>query len=169
MATTTSPFFPYCRRIRHESVRTDRQLSDDVRRPPARATTTTTTMMMMMMISIVIRGFPDRAARYIVSDETISFIEAYVDDSSYCNHHTSPPPRARGERRVDGDGAMLLSSHPERDCDLRAEVSRRTGFFVHAMVFVCFWHAPNCVCSKPLVAIYSLLLSKMLCQLLYGR
>ena len=92
MATTTSPFFPYCRRIRHESVRTDRQLSDDVRRPPARATTTM--MMMMTMISIAIRGFPDRAARYIVSDETISYIEAYVDDSSYCNHHTPPPARA---------------------------------------------------------------------------
>ena len=24
---------------------------------------------------------------------------------------------------MDVDGAMLLSSHPERDCDLRAEVS----------------------------------------------
>jgi hypothetical protein len=38
-----------------------------------------------------------------------------------------PPPRARvregkrGERLVDGDGAMLLSSHPEHD--LRADVS----------------------------------------------
>jgi hypothetical protein len=85
---------------------------------------------------IVIRGFPDRAARYIVSSRTKRYIEAHVNDSSYSlpkfcvfrNHHTPPPPpRARvregkrGERLVDGDGAMLLSSHPEHD--LRADVS----------------------------------------------
>ena len=141
MATTTSPFFPYCRRIRHESVRTDRQLSDDVRRPPARATTTTTTTM-MMMISIVIRGFPDRAARYIVSDETISYIEAYrrrliVLQSS----HLPPPPRrclvAICRRRRGGRGRgvarrrVLIPIEKERqyECGMHAsesvEASRR--------------------------------------------
>ena len=74
-------------------------------RPPARATMTTTTMM-MMMISIVIRGFPDRAARYIVSDETISYIKAYrrrliVLQSS----HLPPPPPARARARGQARGA----------------------------------------------------------------
>ena len=62
---------------------------------------------------IVIRGFPDRAARYIVSSRTKRYIEAHVNDSSYSlpkfcvfrNHHTPPPPPTRARARGQARGA----------------------------------------------------------------
>jgi hypothetical protein len=64
---------------------------------------------------IVIRVFPDRAARYIVSSRTKRYIEAHVNDSSYSlpkfcvfrNHHPPPPPpHARACARA-SEGSVL--------------------------------------------------------------
>jgi hypothetical protein len=62
---------------------------------------------------IVIRGFPNRAARYIVSSRTKRYIEAHVNDSSYSlpkfcvfrNHHPPPPPPTRARARGQARGA----------------------------------------------------------------